>query len=131
MKQEYLLPQYAIIIIKENRYTLTLFARRNGFSCKMQNCLRSLRNRNRSCACRYSLRTRSCLSFNGGVFDVEKHFERKARFPLHNDKIRLPKGDCFVQTATNAKLCNGKPQSKSLKPFAELCLFTHKKLFVF
>lgn len=55
-------------------YVLTLFAQRNGFVCKMQNCLRCLRNRNHSCACRYSLRTRSCLSFNGGVFDVEKHF---------------------------------------------------------
>lgn len=56
-------------------YALTLFARRNGFVYKMKNSLRCLRNRNRSCACRYSLRTRSCLSFNGGVFDVAKHFE--------------------------------------------------------
>ena len=44
--------------------------------------------------------------------------------------FRLPKGDCFVQTATNAKLCSERPQSKALKPFADLCLFTHKKLFV-
>ncbi len=65
------------------------------------------------------------------VFSTSKStLKREARFPLHNGKFHLPKGDCFVQTATNAKLCNGKPQSKALKPFADLCLFTHKKLFV-
>lgn len=28
------------------------------------------------------LRTRSCLSFNGGVFDIEKHFETGSTIPV-------------------------------------------------
>ena len=123
VKQEYLLPQYVIIIIKENALCTDAFCPTQWLCVQNAKFLTLFKKPQPQLRLSITLYAQKVVCRLTAVFStLQSTLRRKGRFPLHNDKIRLSKGYCFVQTATNAKLCNEKPQSKALKPFAERCL---------